>query len=62
MSDRCEFSDLPQDQCAHCVTAAKRYFDAMYDGTCVTCHQAIKVGQRIRETAVGEYEHAGHRP
>lgn len=59
MADRCEFSDLLVEQCAHCRPKTSS-FAAQYDGTCVTCGRPIVPGQPIRETRTAEYEHAGH--
>jgi len=57
---RCDVTDLLVDECAHC-RQQRPAFTARYDGHCQTCDRAFDVGESIRETAHGEYEHAGHR-
>jgi len=60
--ERCELTELPRSGCAHCHPKPKPPgFHAMYEGTCPRCSGPIKVGDLIRETDSGGYEHAGHR-
>ena len=62
---RCEFSDLPADQCQHCKTGIERTPDphdvetvgqpitARFPGVCVGCGGTIEEGQRISRSAEG---------
>jgi hypothetical protein len=66
---RCERSDLPEDQCAHCRGdgeavavdwAAGRPFPARYDGRCARCQQPIWVDDPIAALVDdSEYVHKG---
>lgn len=56
MTARCDFSDLPQDQCAHCLghaepqTAAEqpaRWIEARYRGRCSECEEPYTPGALI---------------
>lgn len=59
--DLCTWSDLPHDQCAHCLSQDKpaleevlRWFDARYASQLACGHQALE-GQTIGVTANGDY-------
>jgi hypothetical protein len=63
--DRCEMSDLPKDQCDHCVGKPTEpwsgldmgeVFVARFKGTCVSCDEPIEPGDHI---AVTEYVRDG---
>lgn len=62
----CDFSDLPDDQCAHClgVTASEpddepdgHVFPAKFAGVCRRCEGPIYIGVSISPAASG-YVHA----
>lgn len=59
----CDLTELQVTSCAHCKAQGQtiRWFTAAYDGVCVhpACQVPIIAGQRIHQTATGEYEHAG---
>lgn len=57
---RCELTELLVENCDHCWAKANP-FPAQFAGHCPTCDQAIKVGDKIRERADGQYEHGRHR-
>lgn len=59
MSGRCEFTELPEEQCAHCLghrTAASereqlgdaRWVGARYPGRCASCGEPFDVDDQIR--------------
>ena len=60
--DLCTWSDLPADQCAHCLehdldttdNAVLRWFDARFASQLACGHHAT-AGQTIGVTADGEY-------
>jgi hypothetical protein len=66
MAERCDFSDLLADQCAHCTGAEKRlaqeaaepgergpWIAARYPGMCSGCWEAIKPVDPIRADGDG---------
>jgi len=64
MSDRCELSDLPVDQCACRIHAPKpptpdyvivARFHARFDSTCPGCGNAIEETDPIARTQDGDY-------
>jgi hypothetical protein len=59
-NDRCPTTELLKSDCAHCRPMARPAFTAIFDGHCVTCNSGFEAGERIRETATGNYEHARH--
>ena len=52
---RCDFSDLPTDQCGHCLGTdkpppklkAEAVTTARYEGACPECFGSIRQGDRI---------------
>lgn len=65
---RCDFSDLPASQCAHCTgrTGAPEFtpedraswgpwFEARHPGRCSACDGRIEPGDRIRADGEGGY-------
>lgn len=65
MSERCAYSDLPANQCAHCLGHAGpaderdeprgslRWAPARYPGRCADCGEPFDVGAQIRAHAEG---------
>jgi hypothetical protein len=64
MSDRCELSDLPTDQCACRIHAPKppdseyvivAKFPARFDSNCENCGDRMHEGDPIARTQDGDY-------
>ena len=66
MSERCELSDLPVEQCACRVhgpqesapSVPSSAFWARYPGVCPECDEEIEPGDMIRYGMDGRYVHA----
>ena len=67
---RCDFSDLPVEQCEHCRSGIERHrdphrdldrdgfpFTAAYGGRCEGCDRPIRTGDVIVRVAGGGYAH-----
>lgn len=58
--ERCEVTDLPKNQCAHCRSKPRSYawppgawFLARYSGECAGCGDEIQPGDSIRPDGEG---------